>query len=125
MATCRDCIHEKVCNTLCPRGLLPYQSLDYPAEVFCKEFKDESQYAEVKHGEWELYADNEDGYNHHRCSVCKEDAIFTYIEEPDYDEGLDGEWYYICDIEVGIKEMFTNYCPHCGAKMDGGNNGSL
>lgn len=75
--------------------------------------------AEVKHGEWKLYADNEDGYDHHRCSVCKGDAIFTYIDEADYDEGCDGEWHYICDRTVGIEETLSNYCPNCGAKMDG------
>lgn len=122
MVTCKDCFNAE----LCTKWAITYDETplwDKPIE--CDFFKDKSQYAEVKHGEWELYADNEDGYNHHRCSVCKADAIFTYIEEPNYDEGLDGEWHYICDIEVGIEETLTDYCPHCGVNMNGGNNGNL
>ena len=46
--TCKDCIHEKVCNALCPKGLLPYQSSDYPAETFCLEFKNKADFVEVK-----------------------------------------------------------------------------
>ena len=65
MATCKDCIHERVCEKLCPKGLLPYHSSDYPAETFCLEFKDKSQYAEVKHGEWNT-TDTPLG----RCCIC-------------------------------------------------------
>lgn len=73
---------------------------------------------DVVHGQWELYDDNEDGYSHHRCSNCKEDAIFTYESEDMYDEGYDGEWHYIGDICVGIDEHLTKFCPHCGTKME-------
>lgn len=48
---------------------------------------------EVKRGEW-IYADGDVGYNVYRCSKCGK-AIF-----------LDEEKIY-------------NYCPNCGAKMDG------
>nr|DAF99036.1 MAG TPA: zinc-ribbon domain protein [Siphoviridae sp. ctDmR33] len=52
----------------------------------------------VKHGTWEKT--NTDGFL--RCSVCHD----CYIEEI----WLDGE-----------KERW-NFCPHCGAKMDGGDD---
>lgn len=48
---------------------------------------------EVKHGEW-IYADGDVGYNVYRCSKCGE--VISLDEEKIY-----------------------NYCPHCGAKMDG------
>lgn len=74
---------------------------------------------EVIHGKWELYDEHEDEYEHHRCSICKEDAIFTYEMESMYDEDFDGEWRYVTDICAGIDEYLTEFCPHCGAKMDG------
>ena len=54
---------------------------------------------EVRHGRWEH---NDDGYGCEDlwwCSACKEE--FVLIEVTPRDNG-----YY--------------YCPHCGAKMDGG-----
>ena len=53
----------------------------------------------VKRGVWELDYDR----NFHRCSNCKESSI-RYTDE----------WGY----EIG--EELTNFCPECGAKMDGG-----
>lgn len=52
---------------------------------------------EVKHGEWiTIYSEN--GY-HKECSVC-------------------GSRWMLDSKEHLCKE--TNYCPNCGAKMDGG-----
>ena len=39
------------------------------------------------------------------------------IYEDDYDEGLDGEWFYLGKRENGTIEHLTNYCPNCGADM--------
>lgn len=51
---------------------------------------------EVRHGRWECIDDDGGVY---RCSACGE------------------EWY----LEAGTpKENNMNYCPTCGAKMDGG-----
>lgn len=49
---------------------------------------------EVKHGKWEFEVFNPDVLGQFRCSVC--------------------------GLRNGIRA--TNYCPHCGAKMDGGDN---
>ena len=53
---------------------------------------------EVKHGRWieqdELYGDV-----YYTCSICNND------------------W---TTIDGTPQENFMNYCPHCGAKMDGG-----
>lgn len=61
----------------------------------------------VVHGRWV-----HDDLGHTYCSKCHERLpyIHCYSEEPcsDYDE----EW----DEEIPV----TRYCPHCGAKMNGG-----
>lgn len=60
--------------------------------------------APVVHGRW---IEQEDPMLdvYYTCSVCKEDF---YIETTGYTE----------------KDMFLyTYCPNCGAKMDGGNDG--
>lgn len=46
MATCRDCIHEKVCFALIKNGL-PYIDNEIPAEAFCMTFADKSKYIEL------------------------------------------------------------------------------
>ena len=73
----------------------------------------------VRHGEWDSKYDEHDGFYHHFCTECKNLAIFAYDEQDDYDEGMDGEWYLLGKNIVGIKENLTDYCPNCGAKMDG------
>lgn len=93
--TCKNCVHEVVCNKLCPNGLLPYQSSDYPAEVFCLEFKNQADVVPVKHGKWEWFAH---GSNARTCSNC-------HISQT---------------VNVYNDKVMYNYCPYCGAKMDGG-----
>ena len=51
----------------------------------------------VKHGEWIKYVDDDPTFDYQKCSVCN--------------EGRPMENFY------GLPE---NYCPNCGAKMDGG-----
>jgi DNA-directed RNA polymerase subunit RPC12/RpoP len=57
----------------------------------------------VKHGYWEEVIDYGGwGDTHYRCSVCGE------------------EWY----LEDGKpKDNNMNFCPRCGARMDGDTNG--
>lgn len=88
--TCKNCIHEAVCSKLCPNGLLPYQSTDYPAEIFCLEFKNQEDVAPVIHGKWidALYVEK---YGDAYCSECNH-----------------FDWSNL------------NYCSRCGARMDGG-----
>ena len=56
--------------------------------------------AEVRHGRWMTT----DAYPHHLyCSVCYK----TYAKN--------AKW-------VNELDLPTNYCPNCGAKMEGGHN---
>jgi DNA-directed RNA polymerase subunit RPC12/RpoP len=49
----------------------------------------------VKHGRW-VYDEHEMEYS---CSVC------------------------LCEAPVGMTTYYTtDYCPHCGSRMDGGND---
>ena len=58
--------------------------------------------APVRHGRWELEYET---YGKMRCSVCKKEAL---IEKA------------IDDVGVITNYVDSNYCPNCGAKMDGG-----
>lgn len=73
--------------------------------------------AEVRHGEWLEDEYNETVY----CSECKEEALYKSI----FEEQFDYDWEENL-IPYGYEEhreyIRTNYCPNCGAKMDGGNN---
>lgn len=97
--TCKDCIHEKVCDALIKRGC-PWLEEEYSADKFCFEFKNKADVVEVVHGEWKPHYEtfNEDkavgvlGGEYQtgwQCSVC---GRYEPSEEP--------------------------YC-NCGAKMDG------
>ena len=69
-------------------------------------------------GKWVVNRESEDGYKHHMCNKCKTEAPFHYTYVDDYDEGLDGEWFYLGQRESGIVEHMGNYCPNCGAKLE-------
>lgn len=56
---------------------------------------------EVVHGEW-IYKNGE-----WVCSVCEEPALYDV-------QVYGGGNYKDCDL------VRSNYCPNCGAKMDGG-----
>lgn len=54
--------------------------------------------APVRHGRWEYCPDSEEWANAYLCSICEGHAL------------TDGDY----------RHELTDYCPHCGAKMDGG-----
>ena len=103
--TCKNCIHEVVCNKLCPNGLLPYQSSDYPAEVFCLEFKNQADVVSVKHGKW---------IEHHGQSY-----LVHPMKYDEYGPILQDYISYECS-ECGRTESKKEPYCNCGAKMDGG-----
>jgi len=67
-----------------------------------------------KHGvtaNWVTYT-NGDGYEAHKCSRCGISAVSVPVvkETDEYTEDAGVN-------QVGIKEVLTNRCPYCGAKM--------
>ena len=56
---------------------------------------------EVKHGEWTVIEDDWNMDTIYQCSVCKEEFV---------------------TIDGTPAENLWNYCPNCGAKMDGDGN---
>lgn len=90
--TCKDCMHFLVCE----KAYHLHDEQD--VEKRCKHYKNEADYAEVKHGEWiekeEVYGDV-----YYTCSNCNND------------------W---TTIDGTPQDNFMNYCPHCGAKMEKG-----
>lgn len=99
--TCRDCIHERVCEKLCPRGLLPYQSDEYPAELFCKHFKDKADVVEVV-----------------RCKDCKRCEL-RYPAKAIGEEAIEG--YYCRPNQRYVKS--TDFCSYGTSKERSENNG--
>ena len=87
--TCKDCVHERVCNALCPKGLLPYQSSDYPAEVFCLEFKNKADFVEVV-----------------RCEKCKYGDVSTISKDRNGEE----EIACYCTLKNRVTDL-DSYCP--------------
>ena len=70
-------------------------------------------------GRWITNPHSEDGYRHHCCSHCKENAIFHYEYCDDFDEDMDGNWY-VCGQRIRkINEFLTPACPNCGANLRG------
>ena len=67
------------------------------------------------HGKW-LY---DSGSERHFCSVCNENALSATTQEPVFDYDWEERLVY-SHTETITKEFWTDYCPHCGAKMDGG-----
>ena len=72
----------------------PDDNYRFNAEIkFCISSLPAADVAPVKHGHWI----NENFYTH--CSACGKMAIYDKYGQ----------------------EFESDYCPHCGAKMDGGN----
>ena len=69
---------------------------------------------EVVHGEW-LYDSGSESYF---CSACKEFALSTSKDVPQFDYDWEENLRY-SHSEIIYEEHLTNYCPECGAKMDG------
>lgn len=93
MATCYDCIHCDACSDAGDSG---FSCLKEDVSK-CKHFKNKADFVEVKHGEW---IDN-------HCSVCGMTPLGEEL------------WEHL-NITPPKFELCMDYCPCCGAKMDGG-----
>lgn len=99
---------------------MPFRYRDFCRRVINNE--DLSPSIELKpllHAYWKTDEDNHDGWIHHICSNCKQSALYYPIFSEDYDEDIDGEWVTLGMMQNDIDEFLTDYCPYCGAKMNG------
>ncbi len=108
MATCKECYHTEVCTKhnrmvqIDEHTWDEYEQLDN-VEKFCEHYTPTADVEEVRHGEWLDYSDKYDRGMDLRCSVCDKRAS-NFV-------GGTEDWWDSCE---------PNYCPNCGAKMDGG-----
>jgi DNA-directed RNA polymerase subunit RPC12/RpoP len=91
MATCKECLHYEACV------LNEAYWVKHNADQACSAFKDKSKYVEQKHSRW--LGTHDGWYYSYSCSECGSEALTK--EETMHDQ--------VC----------SNYCPNCGAKMDG------
>ena len=63
---------------------------------------------EVVHGRWEDEHGGKYANPRYRCSVCKKRALYKFERD------LLDNWKEV--------QALTDYCPYCGAKMDGDGN---
>ena len=100
-AICKRCIHHDICDSYSGFDIVTF----FPYNEDCEYFKSRDDYAEVRHGCWkETQGEVGNPFNNQVfdtidllvCSVCNE--IFDVSEA-------------------------RNYCPYCGAKMDGKGEG--
>lgn len=78
----------------------PYWHFDlYDLEAYLESVPT-ADVVEVKHSKWKIKRDFDD-FEYLMCSCCKEE-------------------FYSAD--TCVVDIFPNYCPNCGAKMDGDTN---
>lgn len=58
----------------------------------------------VVHGKWEWVSDI--SHISHRCSVCKDPAKRVVVHSS-------------VNLSYTYTELLSNYCPNCGARMEG------
>ena len=100
MSICKDCIHYEICDEY----VSPNESFP-EVEGGCKCFKASADVVEVRHGYWKDRYENKYANHYYECFVCGGAA-------------LDG----IKNNGLGNPEsiqVLSDFCPHCGAKMDG------
>lgn len=101
--TCKDCLYWERCHSRISY-VMDYDEIGKETtdiENHCKGFVDKSRYVEVVHGEWiekeiPLNWCEDDVEVVYRCSIC---------DSPNWGE--------------------TPYCPMCGARMDGADDGNV
>lgn len=66
MDTCRDCLHQELCDTYSRMGVT-----DVPADdiTICELFKPKSDYVKRERGEW-VFVCTYKHTNYYRCSRC-------------------------------------------------------
>lgn len=87
---CKNCYHLSSCDVWVRHGTTLYDDYDYSVEN-CPYYIPTADVVEVRHGEWVEHG-NWFGHIEYKCTSCN-------------------------DTTFDASEM--DYCPWCGAKMDG------
>jgi len=104
MAKCTDCLHCDACLQLFKIAIGREPTTNgNKAERVCKNFKDRTKYVKVVHARWEYNGRNDEYF----CSNCYKQPI-SFKREMN------------CGVGEFVEVCFSDYCPNCGAKMDGG-----
>lgn len=82
MATCKKCLSELPCSS-------NLQNMYHNKAERCPFFKNKADYAEVKHGKWDINV----GMNFNKERICPK-------------------------CKKRIESNYWEFCSHCGAKMD-------
>lgn len=93
MATCRECLHQELCDTYSRMGVT-----DVPADdvTICELFKPKSDYVKRERGEWKVDEFLKQNAKFLICSNCSAviDCKTTCIDKNDF-----------------------YFCPYCGSDM--------
>ena len=86
---CKRCFHFQVCAQVMKNQLFIREKMLKEENPKCEHFVNDANVVEVRHGKW---------ISHGIAAVCS-----------------------VCQTEIVIEqyEEDLNYCPNCGAKMDG------
>lgn len=107
-ATCKDCICYDVCFVVRHNG-----DDRVLRNSPCKHFRNKADVVEVRHGEW-VHNKNDVVLNSFVCSICgnRESSLYPInaVIGGGYIADEHGNFFYPPKM---------NYCPNCGAKMDG------
>lgn len=87
--TCESCLHDTVCTAFEMNGIRKI----HPSQCGC--FETRENWQEIKHAYWKKQPGKDPEAV---CSNCGREAVYQII---------DNRW------------AFENFCPHCGAKMEG------
>ena len=98
--TCEDCIHNEVCY----RREVCNDIEEHIKELGCMDFIARGDVQEIKHGEWKSFNSEDTLYGSYYCSACGHGQDIGMV--------------------IPLTTEFK-YCPHCGAKMDGGDDGEV
>lgn len=114
---CKDCAHYDVCDRIEKQIVFANSSFEEVINSLikrCRHFKNKADFVEVKHGEIKYI---------NRPTPAK----FAYVK------GEDGQMHYgklfdkmdynpvaYCSLcSKRLADSFQNYCPYCGAKLEG------
>lgn len=122
--TCKNCVHNDACRNILTKAFsnLTDEEIEQASirENRCHFFKPAADVAEVRHREWVL-TPHEENTNYRwsvtaECSECHFSKGEIYAGFfPNFPKNVAQS--VVLDYAKAVK--LDNYCPNCGAKMDG------